>query len=70
MRKESKYNDFFGWDEFLKIKSDPPKIKWVGVKLLKGGVLREGCQIFSKKGTEIGKITSGCFSPILKKGIG
>lgn len=38
--------------------------------LKKGGVLRENCKVFSPKGTEIGLVTSGCFSPVLKKGIG
>ena len=42
----------------------------MGIKLLKGGVLREGCKIYSPKGTDLGYLTSGCFSPILKKGIG
>ena len=70
MRKQSKFNDYFGKEEFDKIKQNPPKQKRVGIKLLKGGVLRDGCEIYSPKGTKLGKLTSGCYSPILKKGIG
>jgi len=70
MRKENAKTDFFGKEEFLRIKSEGTKKKRVGIKLKKGGVLREGCDIYSKKGTLVGNVTSGCFSPILKKGVG
>ncbi len=62
--------NFFGFEKLQEIKANPPKQKRVGIRLVKGGVLREGCDIFNSKEKKIGKLTSGCFSPILKKGIG
>lgn len=70
IRKKNLITDFYGFDKFLEIKGNPKKIKRVGVKLLKGGVLREGCDIFSEDLKKIGNLTSGAFSPVLKKGIG
>ena len=40
------------------------------MKLIEGGVPREGCQIYSAEGQKIGHLTSGAFSATLKKGIG
>lgn len=54
----------------MKRKKKPLDIKRVGLKLKKGGVLREDYKIFNKRKEEIGKLTSGTFSPILKAGIG
>lgn len=43
--------------------------KLIGFELLAGGVPREGCLIFSEE-KEIGRVTSGNMSPMLRKGIG
>jgi aminomethyltransferase len=43
--------------------------KMIGFILTVGGVPREGCSIYSGS-KEIGKVTSGNFSPSLKKGVG
>jgi len=42
----------------------------VGITLVERGIPREGYKIYSREGDEIGRVTSGTFSPILKKGIG
>ena len=42
----------------------------VGVKLVDGGVPREGCSLFSLENEQIGHLTSGAYSATLKKGIG
>lgn len=44
-----------------------PKVR-VGWKMVDRGIPRHGCKIFSN-GTEVGFITSGGFSPLLKQGI-
>lgn len=44
--------------------------KRVGFMLQKAGVVREGASVSTKDGKGVGKVTSGTFSPILKKGVG
>lgn len=34
------------------------------------GIIRPPCKIYDDKNEEIGEVTSGTYSPILKKGIG
>ncbi len=46
-----------------------PSQTLVGFSLLANGIPREGCVIYSDQ-KEIGRVTSGNFSPTLKKGIG
>lgn len=60
---------FCGKEALLSQKERGPERKLVGFLLLQDGIPREGCLIFSGK-TRIGTVTSGNFSPLLKKGIG
>ena len=46
------------------------KKKLVGFTVKGKGIPRKGYEIFDKSENLIGKVTSGTFSPILKKGIG
>lgn len=44
--------------------------KRVGFMLENAGVVREGATILTKQGENVGKVSSGTFSPVLKKGLG
>jgi|JI61114BRNA_FD_contig_41_4114568_length_549_multi_3_in_0_out_0_2 aminomethyltransferase len=44
--------------------------KRVGFMLEKTGVVREGASVLNKKGDKVGTVSSGTFSPVLKKGVG
>jgi aminomethyltransferase len=61
--------DFIGKDVILKVKNEGPKRKLVCFVLKDKGFPRKGYDI-QKNGEEIGKVTSGIFSPSLDKGIG
>ncbi len=70
------YEKMVGWDKefigkraLLKQREQGVKEKLVGFELLERGIARNACRIL-KKGEEIGVVTSGTFSPTLKKGIG
>ena len=61
---------FIGKDALTKIKADGLKRKLVGLKLLTPGIARQDYKLFSKEsGEEIGFITSGTQSPMLKVSI-
>ena len=62
--------DFVGRDALLKIKADSPENKLVGFIIEEKGIARSGYPILNDAGDEIGIVTSGSQSPILKKGIG
>jgi len=59
---------FCGKDALM-TRSENIKKKLIGFELTSGGVPRDGCSIHSGQ-KEIGRVTSGNFSPSLKKGIG
>ncbi len=61
--------DFIGRDAILKKREEGLERKLVGFELLQKGVPRHGCRIYSN-GKTLGVVTSGNFSPTLKKGIG
>ncbi|MEM2110745.1 MAG: glycine cleavage system aminomethyltransferase GcvT [Candidatus Bathyarchaeia archaeon] len=61
--------DFIGKEALLKQKAEGVKRVRVGVRALDRGVLRPRNNIFSED-KEIGYLTSGTFSPLLKCGIG
>ncbi|MCP5512912.1 MAG: glycine cleavage system aminomethyltransferase GcvT [Leptospiraceae bacterium] len=61
---------YFGYDNIIDQKKNGCEIKMIGIVLEGAGVLREHFPIFSTSGREIGLVTSGTFSPVLKKGIG
>jgi len=61
--------DFIGKETLLKQKADGLKRVLVGVRALDRGIPRAGSKITLDE-KEIGKMTSGTFSPLLKYGIG
>lgn len=60
---------FIGKERLAGQKEKGIRKKLIGFELLTGGVPREGHMIYSDQ-KEIGKVTSGNFSPSLRKGIG
>jgi aminomethyltransferase len=61
--------DFIGREALLKQKEEGVKRRRVGVLMLEKGIPRVGFGIY-KENKKIGYITSGTFSPLLKRGIG
>ncbi|HZR46171.1 MAG TPA: glycine cleavage system aminomethyltransferase GcvT [Candidatus Manganitrophaceae bacterium] len=61
--------EFIGKERLVRQKGEGVRKKLIGFELLVGGVPREGHAIYSDQ-KEIGKVTSGNFSPSLRKGIG
>ena len=62
-------DNFIGKDALLRQKIESPKRVRVGLRMLKRGIPRHGYKIFLN-GEKIGRVTSGTFSPLLKRGIG
>lgn len=62
--------EFVGRDALLKIKADAPRKKLIGFIIEDKGIARSGYPILNESGDEIGVVTSGSQSPVLKKGIG
>ncbi len=60
---------FIGRDALAKQKENGVKRKLVGFEMIERGIPRQDYEI-QKKGRAIGKVTSGSFSPTLKKNIG
>jgi len=60
--------EFIGRTALLKLKEQGLRQVRVGLKLLETGIPRKGHKILSG-GKEIGSVTSGTFSPLLKEGI-
>jgi aminomethyltransferase len=63
-------DNFIGKDTLLKQKNEGIKRKRVGVRMIEQGIPRPNYEIYNDKGENIGHITSGTFSPLLKCGIG
>jgi aminomethyltransferase len=61
--------DYIGKEILMRQKSEGTKRVLVGLNLLDKGIIRENFKIF-KEGVQIGYVTSGGFSPTLKKTIG
>lgn len=61
--------DFIGKDALLKQKSEGLSKKLVGIKIEERAIPRAGNLIFDKNLKLVGKVTSGTFSPTLKKPI-
>jgi len=60
--------DFIGREALMDLKNKKPERRLIALELLQRGVPRQGCSILSG-GEDVGVVTSGNFSPILKKGI-
>lgn len=61
--------DFMGRSALIKQKEEGIKRCRVGLEMIERGIPRQGYEV-SKRGRTIGHITSGSFSPTLKKNIG
>lgn len=61
-------DDFVGKEALLRLESDPQKRFQYGLAISHEGNAREGSSVY-RKGTFVGKITSGGFSPCLQKWI-
>lgn len=67
--KEKNGIDFSGKKALLNQKKKGPSRILVGLNLLDRGIIRENCKLF-KENEKIGYVTSGGYSPTLKKTIG
>lgn len=63
-----KKHEFLGKNALTTLENSPNRRYQCGVLLQEGGVPREGCHVY-REGKMIGILTSGGFSPVLKKGI-
>lgn len=62
--------DFCGKEPMLKYDNEKPGRKLIGFEVLKNAIPRKGCVILNENQEEVGTVTSGTFSPTLKKPIG
>ncbi|MBM9499946.1 glycine cleavage system aminomethyltransferase GcvT [Leptospira sp. 201903071] len=67
---KEKQTPFFSSEKILSQKKNGVPSKIVAFSLTEAGVPRENFRVLDSQGNEIGKTTSGTFSPSLKKGIG
>jgi len=61
---------FIGKTPIMKAIESKPEHKIIGFEMKKPGVPRKDCKVFNEDGKEVGVVTSGTFSPTLKKAIG
>jgi len=62
-------DNFIGKSALLKQKEEGIKRRRVGLQMIDQGIPRQGFKIYNDKGENIGHVTSGTFSPLLKCGI-
>lgn len=60
---------FIGKNALLKQKEEGTKRRRVGLQMIEHGIPRQGYKVYNEKGENIGHVTSGTFSPLLKCGI-
>ena len=65
-----KTSGYFGYDRIQKELNGSPTRQLCGFKLLDRGIAREGAEIYTPDGQEIGTVTSGGHSPTLNASIG
>jgi aminomethyltransferase len=61
---------FWGRDALLAEREQGPRRRLEGLEALDRGIPRPGMPVLDRDGSPVGTITSGTFSPTLKKGIG
>jgi len=61
---------FVGKEALQKQKNEGVKRKRIGITMMEQGIPRPGFELFSDKNEKVGYLTSGTFSPLLKRGIG
>jgi aminomethyltransferase len=68
--KFTDYKDFIGKDLLLKQKENGTEKKLKGFVMLERGIPRQHYEVVNIKGEQIGEVTSGTMSPMMKQGIG
>lgn len=63
-------DEFIGKNALLKLKDEGIKRKRVGILITEQGIPRNGFEIYDYNNNIIGSMTSGTFSPLLKRAIG
>ncbi len=63
-------NDFIDRDFMAKMKEEKPSRRLKGFLMLERGIPRQHYKIEDAEGNEIGEVTSGTMSPVLKQGVG
>jgi aminomethyltransferase len=61
---------FIGKEALARQKTEGPKRRRVGIRMLESGIPRPGYGVLAETSERIGQLTSGTFSPLLKCGIG
>lgn len=62
-------DNFIGKNALLKQKEEGVKRRRVGLQMIEQGIPRQGFKVYNEKSENIGQVTSGTFSPLLKCGI-
>jgi len=68
--KLDKETEFIGKSVLLKKKEEPPEKLRVGFEMTGKGIPRYGYELVTTQGKKIGDVTSGTFSPLLRRGVG
>jgi len=63
-------DNFIGKEALVKQKAEGIKRKRIGIMMVEQGIPRPNCEILSEQGEKVGHLTSGTFSPLLKRGVG
>jgi aminomethyltransferase len=63
-------DNFLGKEALTKQKSEGLTRKRIGIEMVEQGIPRQGYEINDNNGEKVGHVTSGTFSPLLKRGIG
>ncbi len=63
-------SSFVGREALLRKKEQRPTVRLVGLLIEEGPIARPGCPILDSDQQQIGTLTSGTFSPVLRRGIG
>jgi aminomethyltransferase len=63
-------NDFINRAHHEKIKADKPTQRLKGFEMIDRGIPRQHYKVYDAEDNEIGEVTSGTMSPMMKKGIG
>jgi aminomethyltransferase len=68
-KRRREAGDIPGWDRISREMTQGPARVRVGLQVLEGAPAREGAEVADEDGAVIGRVTSGGFSPSLRKGI-
>ncbi len=63
-------NNFINREFHEKLKADKPSKRLKGFEMIDRGIPRQHYKVFDAENNEIGEVTSGTMSPMMKKGIG